>query len=225
MRLIGTVYYKKHATAFEMPTPAMHFIKFAKADKTLQQQHTDWLEDIRQNIWDRVKYENDMIPSNDALYLHWQRSCWVINMWQQADHNSMALQPMTSYGWEVCNQELFIVWDTPENQAAIRHRVNLLLRGCKCTTGCSTGRCGCKRNKRHCSEGCQCKNCCNLPCSSQEPTQLEEIALEEEIIENRSADGHDDDDDDIEELMEWIFGTTELENSIDSEEDSQEDRD
>ena len=79
-----------------------------------------------------------------------------------------------------------------------------------------------KRNKRHCSEGCQCKNCSNLPCSSQESTQLEEIALEEEIIENRSADGHDDDDK-IVELMEWIFGTTELD--IDSEEDSQEDRD
>lgn len=220
MRLIGTIYYKKHATAFETPTPATHFIKFAKPEKTVQQQHTDWLEDIRQNIWDRIKYENEMIPSNEALFLHWQRSCWVIHMWRQADLNNMVLQPITSYGWALTNQELCIVWDTPDNMAAIRHRVSLLLRGCKCTTGCSTGRCSCKRNKRHCYEGCQCKNCSNLPCRTEEPTQLAELALEEEI------GCRSDSDDDIEDLIDWIFGSSELMNSDnDTDNDTDSDRD
>ena len=220
LRLIGTIYYKKHATAFETPTPATHFIKFAKPEKTVQQQHTDWLEDIRQNIWDRIKYENEMIPSNEALFLHWQRSCWVIHMWRQADLNNMVLQPITSYGWALTNQELCIVWDTPDNMAAIRHRVSLLLRGCKCTTGCSTGRCSCKRNKRHCYEGCQCKNCSNLPCRTEEPTQLAELALEEEI------GCRSDSDDDIEDLIDWIFGSSELMNSDnDTDNDTDSDRD
>ena len=48
------------------------------------------------------------------------------------------------------------------NLQAVRERVSLLLRGCKCATGCSTGRCGCKKSNRQCSEGCQCKNCSNV---------------------------------------------------------------
>ena len=41
----------------------------------------------RQNFWDRIKFENEMIPFTDALYLHWKRSCWIF-MWQQADKNT-----------------------------------------------------------------------------------------------------------------------------------------
>ena len=88
IRLIGTVYFKKHSSGFETPSPAAHFKKFSDPSLTVQQQHSRWLEDKRQNIWDRTAFENEMIPSDEALLLH---SCWVVHMWQQADRNTMTL--------------------------------------------------------------------------------------------------------------------------------------
>jgi len=58
-------------------------------------------------------------------------------------------------------------------------RVKLLLRGCKCVTGCTTGRCGCNKNNRRCSEGCECKNCSNIATAENE-TAIADLALEEE---------------------------------------------
>ena len=182
LRLIGTIYFKKHATAFETPSPANHFQNFSATHTTIQQQHKDWLEDIQQNIADRITFENDMIPSNEALYYHWKRSCWVLHMWRQADKNSIVLQPITEYGWTISDNKLTVVWDTPQNMQAIRDRVNLLLKGCKCVTCCTTERCGCKRKNTHCSEGCQCINCLNMPSTEgAEDHDLSEIALEEEV--------------------------------------------
>ena len=45
----------------------------------------------------------------------------------------------------------------------MRERVQLLTKGCKCKSGCSTGRCGCRRKGNNCSEGCSCLHCSNLP--------------------------------------------------------------
>ena len=88
IRLIGTIYFKKCATAFETSSPEAHFHKFITHSQTIKEQHLNWLNDIRENIWDRIKFENEMIPSSDALYLHWKRSCWISHMWQQADMNT-----------------------------------------------------------------------------------------------------------------------------------------
>ena len=41
LRLVGTVYFKKHATTFETHSPATHFLKFAIAGKSPQEQHRD----------------------------------------------------------------------------------------------------------------------------------------------------------------------------------------
>ncbi len=66
-------------------------------------------------------------------------------------------------------------------------------------TGCATGRCGCKRDNKQCSEGCQCKNCLNISSATEEVTELAEIALEEDITTDIAED--------TEELMERVFGT------------------
>ena len=113
------------------------------------------------------------------MLLHWQRSCWVIHMWEQADRDTMTLQPITQHGWTVADEKLTVVWDTPENLQAVRDRVKLLLRGCKCVTGSTTGRCGCNKNNRRCSEGCECKNCSNIATAENE-TAIADVALEEE---------------------------------------------
>ena len=54
LRLIGTVYFKKHATAFESNSPESHFKSFITSSTDVEEQHRNWLEDIRQNTWDRI---------------------------------------------------------------------------------------------------------------------------------------------------------------------------
>ena len=199
MRLIGTVYFKKHATGFDTPSPSAHFLQFQTPTTSIKQQHMLWLDDIRQNIWYRIKFENEMLPSTEALFLHWQRSCWVIHMWEQADRNTMTLEPITHHGWNITDEKLTVVWDTPQNIQAVRDRVKLLLRGCKCVTGCTTGRCGCKKMNQHCSEGCECKNCSNITTVENE-TDIADIALEEEYRTSENIDS------DTDEIMDWVFG-------------------
>ena len=123
-------------------------------------------------------------------------------MWREADKNNLVLHPITNYGWTLRDGKLTIIWDTPSNLQAVRERVSLLLRGCKCATGCSTGRCGCKKSNRQCSEGCQCKNCSNVSGRTEEATDLAEIAIVEELTTENTDIGED-----TEELMEWVFGT------------------
>ena len=140
-----------------------------------------------------------MLPSTEALFLHWQRSCWVIHMWEQADRNTMTLEPITHHGWNITDEKLTVVWDTPQNIQAVRDRVKLLLRGCKCVTGCTTGRCGCKKMNQHCSKGCECKNCANITTVENE-TDIADIALEEEYRTSENIDS------DTDEIMDWVFG-------------------
>ena len=33
----------------------------------MDQQHKDWIEEIRQSTWERSDYEDDTVPSTDAL--------------------------------------------------------------------------------------------------------------------------------------------------------------
>ncbi len=49
LRLIGVIYFKKHATGFNTATPVAHYLQFLDPNSTCQQQqHTTWLDDIRQ---------------------------------------------------------------------------------------------------------------------------------------------------------------------------------
>ena len=198
IRLIGVVYFKKHVSGFDTPSPIAHFSKFINPNLTTKQHHSVWLEDIRQNIFDRIKFENETIPSDDALYLHWQRSCWVMDMWRQADQNTVTLKPITDYGWSLIDNTLTIIWDTSENIEAVRNRVKLLLRGCKCVTGCKTGRCSCRKSNRECAEGCQCTNCLNTFVSTTKTTEQaqDEVVEEEEVGELEIE---------TDELMDWVF--------------------
>ena len=200
IRLIGTIYFKKHATGFETSSPEAHFYKFITHSQTIKEQHLNWLNDIRQNIWDRIKFENEMIPSSDALYLHWKRSCWISHMWQQADKNIMVLEDMTNYGWRLDDGNLKVVWDTDENIQSIRNRVEILLQGCKCKTGRTTARCSCKKNKETCREGCQCMNCENTENLPNGSNISEAQYIEWEELYNNGLD-----DDDFDELADFIL--------------------
>ena len=143
-----------------------------------------------------IKVRDWLIPSDDALLLHWKRSCWVLHMWQQSDQPIMTLE---NYGWSITDNELTIKWDTATNVQAVRDRVDSLLKGCKCSTGCLTGRCGCKKRGKHCSIGCECLNCGNnIAGSKQNETHI--ISLEEDVEAGRLTDREGED------IVDWVFG-------------------
>ena len=43
----------------------------------------------------------------------------------------MTLEPMTNYGWSFHDNILNIMWDSHDNIAAVRERINVLLKGLK----------------------------------------------------------------------------------------------
>ena len=57
---------------------------------------------------------------------------------------------------------LTVEWDTEPNIRAIKERVDLLTKGCKCATSCSTNQSGCRKRGNKCLLlGCECINCIN----------------------------------------------------------------
>ena len=171
IRLVGCAYFKKHRNAFQGTTPAALFHSFAS--DSVEEQHGKWLEYIRQKIWDRIMFEDDMIPSVGALKRHWKRSCWVLHMWRQATQNRMLLPPPASNGWMKQDGKFIIDWDSKESMQAVRQRVDLLLKGCACKGGCNTKKCGCKKNGLSCGPGCRCMNCTN--CSHDNSPQQQDL--------------------------------------------------
>ena len=114
----------------------------------------------------------------------------------------MVLHPLTDFGWNVTDESLTFDWDSENNMEAVRQRVVQLLKGCKCKTGCTTSRCGCRKKGKQCSEGCECTNCSNTQTvinNSQD--SLIEVSLEESFTENREQFL-----DEVDEIMDYVFG-------------------
>jgi hypothetical protein len=203
LRLVGTIYFKKYCSGFSSMCPAQHYATFNHLGLSAKEQHHRWLDDIRETIWFRTHFENEMMASTASLRLHWMRSCWILHLWEQADLNKMILQPMSEYGWDINNSLLTMKWDTDGNIKTIKDRLHLLTTGCKCATGCNTNRCSCKKKGNTCSAGCECINCCNtVPQSTGgdededhggededngEITEsaLRDLCVEEEVVEER----------------------------------------
>ena len=87
------------------------------------QNHKAWFENIRQCIWDRIQFENEMIPNNDVLHRHWKWVCWVLYLWAQADRITIIPKPLSSYGWKVQDNTLAVDWDSDVNTDAVKERV------------------------------------------------------------------------------------------------------
>ena len=156
IRLVGCAYFKKHTSAFPGETPECFLNSFSSATTPLDQ-HKQWLE---QAIWDRISFENEMISSLEAFTYHWLRSCWILHLWQQALCNHTQLAPLHGHGWmrdKGGNRDIY--WDTEENRYKVKSRVDLLMKGCSCKSGCGTNRCGCRKSGEACGPGCRCVNC------------------------------------------------------------------
>ena len=215
IRLVGCAYIKNHKNAFPTLTPESVFHSF-DTTPSKQEQHFKWLEHIRQKIWARTASEAEMIPSAGALKRHWQRSCWVLHMWRQAQENEMKIESPIGSGWYNHNGKLAIEWDSDENMRTIRQRVALLLKGCTCKSGCHTNRCTCKKNGTTCSPGCTCINCLNTAI----PT-LDKMSLDEDEDDNSDYDLGDE----IDDIMNAVFGESDIvmeDDYIDEDSDSTE---
>ena len=211
LRLVGVVYMKKHGSGFSGISPEAYYNQFLKPGQTALQHHNIWLDSIRQCIWDRIQFENDMIPNTDTLCRHWKRTCWVLDLWKQADTNTIITKPITDYGWKVLDGNLSVEWDRESNMDAVKERVAGLLKGCGCRTGCQTRQCGCRSKEKACGEGCTCRNCTN--------TELQTITSN--IVVDSLEEESTSIPDDMNELMEWVFGDTANEEEGDSEEDTE----
>ena len=101
----------------------------------LTSHHSAWLALMREKIWVRIKYEEEMIPSFDSMDRHWKRSCWVRCVWNQAVSNNITYPVLHGNGWkQVDSTTLAIDWDSDSNVTEIRDRVSLIQKGCGCKT-------------------------------------------------------------------------------------------
>ena len=85
LRLIGCAYFKKHISGFTVNRPDLLYFSLQKTSAYTQ--HKQWLDKIRETIWDRVLKEEHALPSTEALCLHWKHCLWVLTYWRKSqDH-------------------------------------------------------------------------------------------------------------------------------------------
>ena len=125
--------------------------------------------------------------------VNWKRACWVLDLWKQAESNTITPKPLTDYGWMVVEGKLSVEWDSPSNMDEVQERVAGLLKGCGCKTGCQTRQCGCRAKGKACGEGCNCLNCTNTgPQAMSQYTSNTEFASLEEIMEESIPEDMDE---------------------------------
>ena len=64
-RLIAAAYFRKHRSAFEHQSSESLFKTYSEIDSSYMQ-HVQFLNSIRDSIWARVPFENEMPPSAGA---------------------------------------------------------------------------------------------------------------------------------------------------------------
>ena len=81
-----------------------------------------------------VESEDELPPSFDALWYHWQQTCWVSNVWNRAARNYTILLDITHYGWIIVDRKLECDWESVVNREVVRQQVDLLFRGYSCSS-------------------------------------------------------------------------------------------
>ncbi|CAG2216827.1 unnamed protein product [Mytilus edulis] len=125
-RLVGCLYWAKHKSAFpQKSSPNSLFYLHASDGKDTLHTHIDFLEEIRPNIWNIMIFVEDMMPSLEALQLHWKRSCWVEIVWKQTLINFMAVPNPLHFGWQIdeLTNHLKVVWDTKVNISKVNSNI------------------------------------------------------------------------------------------------------
>ena len=87
IRMIGSAYFSKHLASFsalnDHETP-LHLYNSIDQSLNPQKRHKEWIENITSIVSDRIKNEEERVPSYTALWRHWLRSCWTGCLWLSA---------------------------------------------------------------------------------------------------------------------------------------------
>ena len=153
LRLVGLAYFQKNLGGFEENNPITFFNSFGSHNTTIHQHHMNWYNEIRA----KVSFEDHLPPTVEALNLHWHRTEWVIDYWDQSTKTSITPLPPQCFGWAVDkDNNITVEWDTLDNIQQVKSTVAFLIHGCNCKKGCKTSRCKCVKAGRQCGPGCGC---------------------------------------------------------------------
>ena len=94
------------------------------------------------------------------------------------------------------------MWDVPENIQKVKERVEYVLSGCKCKTGCGTRRCKCRKSGRSCGPGCQCHGCVNVPNSPETDSLEDTVAVDVMRAESEQQEYMNESDEDSDAVKE-----------------------
>ncbi|XP_071951903.1 uncharacterized protein [Antedon mediterranea] len=210
-RLVGCVYFQQHMSAFSVDTAEELFdnVSTSTSDLSDLDIHVKFLTVIRESIFHRITSEDQWMPTVDALKYHWLRTCWIALVWSQASTNLVVIPDCIKYGWSQTDQgKITVIWDSEENKLKVSESVRYLKNGCKCKTGCITGRCACHKRKKHCGPGCSCLRCKNT--QDFEDENLTSSDSDTESTCSTSSDGsaissHDGMDEDADDTFQFLI--------------------
>ncbi|CAH1232408.1 Hypp454 [Branchiostoma lanceolatum] len=204
-RLIGCLYYKSCKAAFLSQgheTPQQLFNSLESSAARDENVHSQFLNRIREAMFETATYEHELLPSEDALKFHWKRCMWVWKLWTSAGSPNLQIGNVEEYGWQLTETGIAVQWESNANLSKIRERVGRLSApGCKCRGGCVDNRCRtCKKKGQFCGDNCRCYGCQNRD-SSQQLLGHDLIVqeLEEETANNAMNNLTDDEEEEKEE--------------------------
>ena len=86
--------------------------------QNILERHHEALNKVRKASWNGT-YEDQLLPSNSALQLHWYRACWVGTVWSKAAIPYFRYPDVNHYEYTVSQENgntlVGIQWDTEEN--------------------------------------------------------------------------------------------------------------
>lgn len=187
-RLILCVYFNANRPCLHNFSSPVELFDSIQAD-SVEEHHSEALDIVRKASWKGV-YEDELMPSDKALQLHWLRTCWVSTVWGNVMLSKFMYPDITKYGFKVSQHEgevlVDVEWDSAENVNKIKENVVYLTRGCACSKNkCKNRQCKCKKQNNFCGPGCRCKGCENVPGV--------------QTVQNQTFQSEDDNDDDDEE--------------------------
>ena len=194
-RLILCTYFHANRACLHKYNSVIDLYNSIDLQNAVEHHHTA-LDIVRTASW-KGTYEDELLPSNSSLSLHWLRSCWVSTVWGNACSPRFDYPNITMYGYNVSNEngssKVSIVWDTDENISRIRKNVLYLTRGCGCKKSkCKKKICKCFKAGKKCGPGCQCKDCENVICADSSSN----VAIIEDVDSQSSDDSDIEDDND-----------------------------
>ena len=172
IRLVGTAYFKRHlatmVSRLGYETPNQLYNSIGREGMCMEDHHKEWYLRIRSSI--RVLTEDQRPPTITALWKHWSRACWIMEMWKNSTqrHLYLNLPEPEKQGWLRNDSGYSIDWEAGEVKKQIQATLDFLSKGCSCKTGCTSRRCGCRKMDKTCGAGCECRGCTNVSLTQQQ---------------------------------------------------------